>query len=275
MDEHPIIDGVEVLVEGNGTETLLMLHGWPDTRSLWDGTVESLRDRFRCARFTWPGFDPRSPRRLYTLDEMTTLVLRVVDRLCPGGKVTLVLHDWGCVFGYQFAMRHPDRVARIVGVDIGDTHSLEQSLSTREKLSVLAYQVWLALAWRIGGSAGDAMTRRFARAARAPAHPSTIGWQMNWPYYQAWFGGRQSLRRQAVPFRPACAMLFVHGRRNPLRFHSREWAEALARQPGSRVEGVDTGHWIMTRAQGRFNELLRTWLLEGTPEPLRAGGVAA
>lgn len=63
------VDGVEVLVEGEGPETLLLLHGWPDTRHLWDGTVAAVKDRFRCARFTWPGFEPGSPRLRMTLDE--------------------------------------------------------------------------------------------------------------------------------------------------------------------------------------------------------------
>jgi pimeloyl-ACP methyl ester carboxylesterase len=267
MVERAMVDGVEVLVEGSGTETLLMLHGWPDTLDLWDGTVEALRDRFRCARFTWPGFEPGSPRRLHTLDELMALVLQVVDRLCPNGQVTLLLHDWGCVFGYQFAMRHPERVARIVGVDIGDVDGFMNSLSPREKLGVVSYQLWLAAAWRIGGRLGDAMTRRMARIARAPADPATLGWQMNWPYYLAWFGGKEALPRKSLPFRPACPMLFIHGRRKPFSFHSPAWADALARRPGSRVESFETGHWVMTRAPQRFNALVREWLLEESPRP--------
>ena len=52
MSERVMVDGIEVLVEGSGPETLLMLHGWPDTLRLWDGTVQALHDRFRCVRFT-------------------------------------------------------------------------------------------------------------------------------------------------------------------------------------------------------------------------------
>jgi pimeloyl-ACP methyl ester carboxylesterase len=262
MTERMVVDGIEVLVEGSGTETLLLLHGWPDSLRLWDGAVQALGDRFRCARFTWPGFEPASPGRLHTLQEITRLVLHVVDRLCPGGKVSLVLHDWGCAFGYEFAMRHPERVARIVGVDIGDTRALVRALSVRQKLAIAAYQTWLAAAWKIGGRLGDAMTRRVARWARAPAPASTLRWQMNWPYYLAWFGGKESLSRQALPFRPACPMLFLYGRRKPFPFHSQAWAEALAQVPGNRVEGFDTDHWVMARAPERFNQVVREWLVQ-------------
>jgi hypothetical protein len=37
------VQGVEVQIEGQGTETLLMLHGWPDTLALWNDTVQALR----------------------------------------------------------------------------------------------------------------------------------------------------------------------------------------------------------------------------------------
>lgn len=206
------VDGVDVRVEGHGSETLLMLHGWPDTLALWDAQVEALRDRFRCARFTWPGFDGASRRTQPTLQDTVALVLKVVDRLCPGQRVTLLLHDWGCLFGYPFAMRHPDRVAR----------------------------------W-----------------ARAPADPATLGWQMNWPYHLAWFGGQDALPRHTLPFDPQCPMLFVYGTRKPFPFHTEAWAQAIARRPGSRVEAFDTGHWVMVRGRERFNQVLRQWLLAG------------
>ena len=33
------LHGVDIQVEGNGSETLVMLHGWPDTLALWNDTV--------------------------------------------------------------------------------------------------------------------------------------------------------------------------------------------------------------------------------------------
>jgi pimeloyl-ACP methyl ester carboxylesterase len=188
------------------------------------------------------------------------LLLHVVDRVCPCGKVILVAHDWGCIFGYQFAMRHSDRVAGIVGVDIGDVESMPRTLRKREMAGVAGYQLWLALAWRIGGRLGDRMTRAMARALRAPADPATITARMNWPYDLKWFGGRDSLRRQSVPFRPDCPMLFIYGRRKPLMFHSRDWADALARRPASRVHAFETGHWVMTQDPAGFQQAVLDWL---------------
>ena len=57
------IEGVDVVVEGEGAETVVMMQGWPDTWRLWDGQVAALKDRYRCVRFTQPGFDPAKPAR--------------------------------------------------------------------------------------------------------------------------------------------------------------------------------------------------------------------
>jgi pimeloyl-ACP methyl ester carboxylesterase len=254
------VAGVDVSIEGQGPSTLLLLHGWPDTHRLWDGTVAALGSEFRCARFTWPGFEPGAVRVLPTLDDMIALVREVVDEVCGGQPVTLVLHDWGCLFGYQFAMRHPERVGRIVGVDIGDVHALPNALPATELAGIGAYQLWLASAWRIGGAVGTAMSRQLARWAGAPADPASIHSSMNWPYFLQWFGGEEALPRRSVAFDPPCPMLFVYGKRKPLHFHSEAWADQLARRPSCRVEAFDTGHWPMIEQPGRFHEVLRDWL---------------
>lgn len=95
------IRGIDVHIEGEGDDTIVMVHGWPDSYRLWDRQVEALKDRFRCVRFTLPGFDPGKPRKAYTLDELTGFLHEVIERVSPGGPVILLLHDWGCAFGYQ------------------------------------------------------------------------------------------------------------------------------------------------------------------------------
>ena len=115
------------------------------------------------------------------------------------GPVVLLLHDWGCLYGYQFAMRYPELVERIVGVDIGDAGSRAhlEELGWHGKLVIAAYQNWLALAWRIGGGVGDAMSRAMARLLRCPTDPKAIGAHMAYPYAVRWLGaagGFQGLR---------------------------------------------------------------------------------
>lgn len=254
------VSGIDVHVEGEGGETIVMVHGWPDTYRLWDAQVEHLKGKYRCVRFTLPGFDATQPRRIYTVGEVTDFIRQVVEQLSPGHKVTLMLHDWGCMYGYEFTMRNPGLVARIVGVDIGEARALRRELSARAKFYILAYQVWLALAWKIGGRLGDWMTRRMARWVRARSDPRFVASRMNYPYYLAWFGGEQSFGRQVQRFKPACPMLFIYGERKPFMFHARAWADWLAQQPGSEVIAFDTGHWVMLQRPERFNQTVTDWL---------------
>ena len=133
-----IVDGTEVLVESTGDDTVLMLHGWPDTLALWDGTVAALRDRWRCVRLSLPGYDRAAPGlgAPCPLARITALLREVADAVSPGRPVTLLVHDWGCVFGYEFALRHPERVARVIGVDVGDHNSpaLQRALTPGQKV---------------------------------------------------------------------------------------------------------------------------------------------
>jgi pimeloyl-ACP methyl ester carboxylesterase len=247
-------------IEGTGPETILMIHGWPDTYRLWDKQVEALKDRFRCVHFTLPGFDASKPRRAYSLDELTSFIKEVADQVSPDKKIILMLHDWGCVFGYEFYMRNPQRVSRIVGVDIGDKRSMQESITPRAQRMILAYQLWLAAAWAIGGKVGDRMTRYMARKAHCPSDTATISSCMNYPYFNYWFGGRNSIRLQAQPFVPGCPMLFLYGRRKLFLFHAKDWADELAKKPGSAVVEFDTGHWVMSEQPARFNEVVADWL---------------
>jgi len=256
------IQGVDVFIEGEGADALVMIHGWPDTHHLWDSSVQALKPFFRCVRFTLPGYDLEKPPRATSLAQMTALLADIVDVVSPARPVHLLLHDWGCVFGYEFAAARPERVARIVSVDIGDynSHAYRRSLSLKAKVLVFAYQFWLAVAWRVGGATADAMTRWMARKAGCPAPASAIGWQMNYPYAMIWFGVMGGFR-SAAPVRPACPVLFMYGQRKPFMFHSLDWLTTLGTRPGCAVRAFSTGHWVMAQQPEAFNQSVLEWLV--------------
>ena len=257
------VNGTEVWLQGHGDRVILMLHGWPDTRALWDDTVLALQDRAICARLTLPGFE--SGPSATSLDDMCQWLRQVVDRISPDKPVTLMLHDWGCIFGYQFALRHPERVERVVAVDVGDHNSgaLLHSWGIREKLSVMAYQVWLALAWKLGchfsEKLGTRMTRAMARWLRCPSDPNSITYRMNYPYAMQWFGAAGGFKGAAKIQLPM-PMLYVYGERKPFMFHSSAWLEKVAAAPGSAVQGLPCGHWVMVSRPEAFQARVRQWL---------------
>ncbi|QCB45184.1 alpha/beta hydrolase [Hydrogenophaga sp. PAMC20947] len=267
MRETMRLQGLDVVIEGQGP-TVVFLHGWPDTLALWDDTVQALHDGYRCVRFSLPGFDLSQPPRPQSVDDMCALIGAVVDAVSPGEPVALVLHDWGCFFGYEYAARHVDRVARVVSADIGDTNSgaYLAALTAKEKRMIAGYQIWLALAWKLGSiwpAMADRMTRYMARRIGCKTEPSQMGWQMNYPYALQWlgsFGGLRGVARVDKVFGPKVPTLFLFGKRKPFMFHSARWLAQLATTPGCAVQGLDAGHWLMRQQPEVFNRAVRQWL---------------
>ena len=81
--------------------------------------------------------------------------------------ISLVLHDWGCMYGYMVQRAHPELVKNVVACDIG-THAQPDIVGW---VLLILYQWYLILAWTVGLIApkgGDAMARAFAKLIKAP-----------------------------------------------------------------------------------------------------------
>jgi pimeloyl-ACP methyl ester carboxylesterase len=255
------VDGVEVVVEGEGPHTVMMIHGWPDSYRLWDGVVATLKGQYRCVRFTLPGYAPGQPRKARPLAELVALFGKIADTVSPHGKITLMVHDWGAIFGYEYAMSQPQRIARLVGVDIGDANSPDymRALTAKAKWQIFSYQIWLASAWVLRGALGDRMSRYMARQLRCKVDPALIHCNMNYPYFIQWTGthGGYGKRHQV---RPDCPTLFLYGIKKPFMFHSEAWVGWLRSKPGNEVHAVKSGHWVMVDQAEQFNQLVGDWL---------------
>jgi pimeloyl-ACP methyl ester carboxylesterase len=209
------IHGIDVFIEGQGEETIIMIHGWPDTYRLWDQQVEVLKSKFRCVRFTLPGFDINKPRNMYTLQDEVDIFSEIIDTVSPDKKVILMLHDWGCFFGYQYYMLNQHRVSRVIGIDVGDVGSKDMKLPISMVLFAMGYQLWLALAWKIGGNIGDAMTRKMAKSFKVRADLNLIHSGMNYAYYLRWkhFFLRRSQGNIIID--PSCPCFFSSAETSP------------------------------------------------------------
>ncbi|TKB50534.1 alpha/beta hydrolase [Ferrimonas sediminicola] len=259
-------DGVDLHLEGQGEQTLVMIHGWPDDYRLWDRQVAAFKSRYRCVRFSLPGFERGQPRQLRNMRQMLTALDSAIAQASPDKPVTLLLHDWGCFYGYQYAMRFPERVSRIIAVDVGDSGSRDHQLTARAKAMAAAYQLYLALSWKLGSFLGNPLTRMLAKALGAPAARSDIHSGMNFPYYWLWkgllTGGKLGIR----PVELTQPTLFLYGRNKPFHFHSQAWLERLNATPGSAVVEMETGHWVMVEQPERFNAQVLAWLEGECPQ---------
>ncbi|TDZ79577.1 putative oxidoreductase SadH [Mycobacteroides salmoniphilum] len=108
ITEHVVRNGdieVAYFVQGNPTgETILLMHGWPDTHHLWDSAVPLLRDRFRLVAIDNRGAgkttNPKSFRD-FRLTEMASDYVAVANAVSPGKPVHLLAHDWGSAAAWE------------------------------------------------------------------------------------------------------------------------------------------------------------------------------
>ncbi|MDK9499931.1 SDR family oxidoreductase [Streptomyces katrae] len=90
-----------------GRPTVLLVHGYPDSKEVWSEVAERLSDRFHVVLYDVRGHGRSSApvplRGGFTLEKLTDDFLAVADAVSPDRPVHLVGHDWGSVQGWEFA----------------------------------------------------------------------------------------------------------------------------------------------------------------------------
>lgn len=111
--DHPAEPGVTERIVRNGDvdiavyeqgnrkgETIVLLHGWPDTHHLWDSVTPHLIERFHVVSVDNRGHgkstNPESFRD-FALAELASDYLAVIDAVSPDEPVHVLAHDWGSV----------------------------------------------------------------------------------------------------------------------------------------------------------------------------------
>jgi NAD(P)-dependent dehydrogenase (short-subunit alcohol dehydrogenase family)/pimeloyl-ACP methyl ester carboxylesterase len=100
-------DGVRLAVSEYGDpagRTILLVHGYPDTSSVWDPVVAILAPRFHVVTYDVRGAGasdrPRS-RSAYRLDQLSRDLYAVLDAVSPDAPVHVVAHDWGSIQAWE------------------------------------------------------------------------------------------------------------------------------------------------------------------------------
>lgn len=119
-DAHFIkINGLKYhYVDQGAGETIVMVHGNPTWsfyfRHMIDGLSPSCRvlvpDHMGCGLSDKPGMDEYD----FTLQSRVSDFSFFMDRVAPGQKVTLMVHDWGGMIGLAWAVKNPDRIKRLI-----------------------------------------------------------------------------------------------------------------------------------------------------------------
>ncbi|MFJ6832726.1 SDR family oxidoreductase [Streptomyces sp. NPDC091209] len=101
--------GIELCVAELGDDrqpTVVLVHGYPDSKEVWSEVAVRLSDRFHVVLYDVRGHGrstaPQPLRGGFTLEKLTDDFLAVVDAVSPDEPVHLVGHDWGSVQSWEF-----------------------------------------------------------------------------------------------------------------------------------------------------------------------------
>jgi pimeloyl-ACP methyl ester carboxylesterase len=130
-------EGVKIhyVTVGDGP-VILFVHGFPDFWYTWRYQMEGLSDRFRCAAMDTRAYN-RSDKpegvENFSLDLLQSDVAAVIDDLGVE-DVILVGHDWGGFICWTFAMRYPERVNKLIIMNLFHPHPPVGETSEEERV---------------------------------------------------------------------------------------------------------------------------------------------
>jgi len=115
------IDGVRMHYVDEGpkdADPVVMVHGNPSWSFYFRKMILGLREDRRCIAPDHIGMGlsdkPDDSLYEYTLKTRVDNLEILLDQLDITKNITLILHDWGGMIGSAYAVRHPERVKRLI-----------------------------------------------------------------------------------------------------------------------------------------------------------------
>ena len=116
------VNGVALAVDDRGDgDPVVLLHGFPELAYSWRHQIPALVDAgFRVISFDQRGYGSSGkPDSVtdYSLEHLAGDVIGVLDRLGIE-EAAVVGHDWGSIVAWTAAVAHPDRITRVVSLNV-------------------------------------------------------------------------------------------------------------------------------------------------------------
>lgn len=262
---------LEVLDEGegrNGQVPVLLVHGFPDDRTVWRKQVPALVDagyRVIAPDMRGCGQSDMAERvEDYRLDRLVADLADLFDALGIA-QVKLVGHDWGAVIAWAFTIAHAERVERLIAMSVGHPASYARG-SWRQKLKgwyVLFFQ-WRGVAEAILQRRNWRIFRRVLGKVEGAEHiianlsrPGRLTAGIN--YYRANIG----MIRPGPPQMARARVLGLFSDGDRFLEESQMRASARYVEGSFRCEVIrGAGHWLQLEAPDQVNALLLQFLRE-------------
>jgi pimeloyl-ACP methyl ester carboxylesterase len=258
---------LEVWVDGpDDGSAVLLLHGWPDSHTLWQHQIGPLTDAgFRTIAPDLRGFGASDKPKDVDAYQLKNVVVDAMAILDATGvdKARVVAHDWGAAAAWGLTAFLPDRVDRLVALSVGHPAAFGAAGFEQRMRS------WYMLLFQFEGIAEEWLRRN--GSMMLGAHPDQEGVRRMLADDEALTAGLGWYRANAHPrtlvadhpeFPPiTCPVLGV--------WSSNDVAltEAQMKHSGDYVQGPwryerldGPGHWMQAEAPDLVNPLLLDFL---------------
>jgi pimeloyl-ACP methyl ester carboxylesterase len=265
---------------GSG-QPVLLLHGFPDFWYGWRHQIGPLAAAgYRVVAPDQRGYhrsDKPRPVHSYRINALAGDVLRLADEVAPGQLLALVGHDWGAAVAWWIALHHPERLTRLVIINVPHPEVLLANLrrnpaQMRRSWYVAFFQLpWLP-EWLLGRKGFWGLERvvrasshasafsdtDIARYREAWASPGALTSMLNWYRALIRYPPRPQHSRVTVP------TLILWGAHDVAL--GRELAEPSCDlcDDGCLVFFEQASHWPHDEEPARVNSLLLRFLEGGT-----------
>lgn len=256
-------------VMGDGP-LVILLHGFPDYWYTWRAQMPALAKDHKVVALDLRGYnesDQPEGVENYTIDKLVADVLAVADHF-GATRFTLVGHDWGGMIAWSTAMRHPDRVERLIVLNLPHPRGLLRELKTNPTQQAASQY---AVGFQKEGAekllTPEALTfwvtdpearKHYVEAFRRSSFAAMLS------YYKANFP-RPPFDQLESPDLPnvKCPVLLIHGLDDPALLPGAlndtwRWVDAEL----TLVTIPKAGHFVQQDAARRVTEVMARWLAD-------------
>ena len=255
------VDGPLAWRETGDGEPVVFLHGLGGSRTSWEPQLTGLRSGFRCIAWDMPGYGVSDPIMPLTFATIADSVVRLLDN-AGVDRAHLVGESFGGMHALHTALRHPQRVARLVLANTSPAFGLDGTDPAAWRAARLApldagltpADIAADVLTSIAGPnlSNDALTMRVAGFARIPAAGLRAAVEC--------LPAHNVLDRLAEINAPALVIAGELDAETPVAY-SRVLAEGMQNAELIVLDGV--GHLAVSEVPQTFNRLVRDFLSRG------------
>lgn len=141
---------------------VVMIHGFPDYWYSWREQIPTLSQNFKTVAIDQRGYnrsDQPADVSDYQMDKLVSDVIATVDHFSEKQAI-LIGHDWGGAVAWSAAMAHPDRISKLVILNLPHLRGLQRELANNPKQQAASAY---ARAFQIPGAERTLSPRMLAR----------------------------------------------------------------------------------------------------------------